>query len=59
MLSISQLTKVPLRELWKHEAHNFTHWLANNLDYLNDALQLELSLVNVKHQGICRSLPIF
>lgn len=51
MSSISRLTKVPLRELWKHEAHNFTHWLADNLAYLNDALQLELSLVEREASG--------
>ena len=44
-MAISRLTKVPLRELWKHEAHGFTHWLASNLDYLSDSLNLELTFV--------------
>jgi hypothetical protein len=48
---ISRLTKVPLRELWKHEAHGFTHWLAENLDYLNEALGLGLSLVEREASG--------
>ena len=48
---ISRLTKVALRELWKHEAHGFTHWLCENLDYLNEALDLELSLVEREASG--------
>lgn len=51
MAPISRLQKVPLRELWKHEAHDFTHWLAENLDYLNEALGLELSLVEREASG--------
>jgi hypothetical protein len=37
-MAISRLQKVPLRELWKHEAHGFTHWLAENLDFLGEGL---------------------
>jgi hypothetical protein len=33
MPPIARLTPVPLRELWKHEASDFTRWLAENLDY--------------------------
>lgn len=51
MTTISRLQKVPLRELWKHEAHDFTQWLAENLDYLNEALGLELSLVEREASG--------
>ena len=43
---IAKLERVDLREVWKHEAHNFTQWLENNIDALNDAL--DLSLVNVR-----------
>jgi hypothetical protein len=41
---ISRLTKVPLRELWKHEAHSFTAWLADNLDFLSETLGYQLTL---------------
>jgi hypothetical protein len=34
---------VPLREIWKHEAYDFTSWLQDNIDVLNDALGLSLS----------------
>ena len=31
-----------LRKVWKHEALNFTTWLAENIDVLNDATGLQL-----------------
>lgn len=34
--SIGRLKKVPLRELWPHEANRFTIWLTDNLDVLSD-----------------------
>jgi hypothetical protein len=36
---LSKLERVPLREAWKHEAGDFTHWLAAaaNLDALAEA----------------------
>lgn len=42
---ITRFTPVPLRELWAHEAHNFTAWLAENLDYLEESTGLRLSLI--------------
>jgi RecB family endonuclease NucS len=44
-MAISRLTKVPLRELWRHEAHSFTHWMAENLDFLSKTLGFQLTLV--------------
>ncbi len=40
---IDKLQKVPLREVWRHEAYDFTQWLQENLDILNDTLDLELT----------------
>ena len=34
-----------VRDVWKHEAGNFTPWLRNNLHHVADALGLELDLV--------------
>jgi len=45
MQTISRFTPVPLRELWPHEANDFTTWLAENLDYLEEAIGLGLSLI--------------
>ena len=30
-MSIGKLTRLPLREVWKHEATDFTVWLQDNL----------------------------
>jgi hypothetical protein len=40
---IGKLKNVPLREVWKHEASDFTQWLSSNLDTLGEALGLTLS----------------
>ncbi len=49
---LSKLERVPLREAWKHEANDFTPWLAetDNLNALADALGIsELVLVATEH----------
>ena len=51
--SLSTLTRVPLREAWKHEAGEFTPWLAQpeNLERLADELGLnELACVATEHR---------
>jgi Domain of unknown function (DUF4268) len=40
--SIGKIERVPLREVWRHEAHNLTTWLEENVDVLNDVLSLSL-----------------
>lgn len=40
--SIGKLKRVPLREVWPHEAHDFTTWLQNNVDVLNDVIDIHL-----------------
>lgn len=50
--NLSKLERVPLREAWKHEANDFTPWLAerDNLDALAQALGIsELELVATEH----------
>lgn len=42
---IGKIERVPLREVWKHEALDLTRWLERNIDVLNDALDLELTNV--------------
>ena len=42
---IGRLQRVGLREVWEHEAHDFTPWLEENIDVLNDAIDLSLSIV--------------
>lgn len=40
---IGKLQRVALREVWKHEAYDFTRWLEENVDVLNDVIDLELA----------------
>ena len=42
-MMIEKIKRVPLREAFKHEALDFTKWLEENIDVLNDATDLELS----------------
>jgi len=53
---IGKLERVDLREVWKYEAHDFTHWLENNIGVLNDAL--DLNLVNVDREQAAGSFSI-
>jgi hypothetical protein len=42
---IGKIRRVPLREVWKHEAHDFSSWLEDNLDVLSEELHLPLTLI--------------
>ena len=46
---IGSLRRVALREVWPHEAQDFTPWLAENIDVLNSAIDLSLSIVEREH----------
>ncbi len=45
---IGRLSDVSPRDAWRHEAHEFTPWLAENLDQLGDALGLQLDAEGVE-----------
>ena len=40
---IGRIQRVRLREVWSHEALNFTTWLEENIDVLVEATGLKLS----------------
>jgi len=40
---IGKIERVPLREVWRHEALDFTAWLEDNIDVLGDMLDMRLS----------------
>lgn len=40
---IQKIARIPLREAFKHEGYDFTKWLQDNLDVLNDCIDLTLS----------------
>ncbi len=42
---IGRIERLSLRNIWKHEALNFTTWLEENIDVLNDILDLDLTNV--------------
>jgi hypothetical protein len=44
-MKIEKIEKVPLRDIWKHEAQEFTKWLQDNIDVLGDVLDIHLSNV--------------
>ncbi len=41
-MTVSKITRVPLREVWAHEALDFTTWLERNVDVLNEVLDFNL-----------------
>lgn len=55
-LPIGRLERVPLRDVWKHEAYDFTQWLQDNVDVLNEALNI--TLVNVDREQAAGSFSI-
>src|SRR6266436_7047266 len=54
--AIGKLERVALREVWKHEAYDFTQWLQENIDVLNAALGL--NLVNVDREQAAGTFSI-
>ncbi len=53
---IGRLERVPLREVWKHEAYDFTQWLQENVDVLNAAINL--TLVNIEREQAAGTFSI-
>ena len=51
MKKLGKIEQIPLREVWKHEALDFTNWLADeeNLALLSDELSINLSLIQTEY----------
>ncbi|MGR3703781.1 MAG: hypothetical protein ACU0A4_16995 [Paracoccaceae bacterium] len=47
-IRFGRLVDLPLRDAWKHEAHQFTPWLADNIDHLSDAIGIPLELTGTE-----------
>lgn len=43
-MPIAKLTRLPLREVWKHEALDFSRWLEENIDVLAEVLDLNITV---------------
>lgn len=48
MSDIGRIERVDLREVWPHEAYDFTRWLGDNLDVLSEELGLELADADIE-----------
>jgi len=48
--NLAKLKKVDLREIWNHEATNFTNWLAQqeNLDLLSEEIGVDIKLIQTE-----------
>jgi RecB family endonuclease NucS len=53
---VGKLERVPLRNVWSHEAYGFTRWLQDNVEALNEALNV--TLVNVEREQAAGSFSI-
>lgn len=47
-MEFGELKEVELREVWEHEAHKFTPWLADNLGRLSKVIGIPIELVNTE-----------
>ena len=47
-IQFDRLVDLPLREAWKHEALEFTPWLAQNIDHLSEAIGVPLELTGTE-----------
>jgi hypothetical protein len=49
MLELGKMVRVnDLREIWKHETHDFSKWLASNINLLGDAINIDISLIETE-----------
>jgi hypothetical protein len=47
--SLGRIASVVPREVWPHEAHDFTPWLLDNVDVLSELLGMDLALEAAEH----------
>lgn len=45
---IAKIERIQLRNVWPHEAHDFTQWLEENIDVLGD--EIDRNIINVERE---------
>lgn len=43
---VEKIIRVPLRQVWKHEALDFTRWLQDNIDVLNEVIDIQIGNID-------------
>ncbi|WP_067434890.1 hypothetical protein [Nocardioides jensenii] len=49
-MNLSRLEHIKVRDVWAHEAHDFTQWMLENADVLSDVLGMQLELTAAEHK---------
>lgn len=49
-VDLARIEQVDIRDVWKHEAHDFTQWMLVNADVLGDVLGMQLELTAAEHK---------
>jgi hypothetical protein len=59
-MKLGRIQQIELRDIWKHEATNFTKWLAKpeNLDLLSEEIDIELNLIDTEYNVVNRPLKL-
>ncbi len=57
-MEIARISKTPIRDVWPHEALNFTTWLQDNIDLLDDDLVVPIDPESVKREQSVGSFAV-
>lgn len=57
-MEIARISKTPIRDVWPHEALNFTTWLQDNIDLLDDDLVVPIDPESVKREQSAGSFAV-
>jgi len=55
-INVGKIKRVPLREVWKDEAKDFTSWLFENLEILGE--ELDIDLTSIEKEGKAGSFSV-
>jgi len=58
-MEIKKIEFVNIREIWRHEALDFTNWLSENIDFLEDSIGFPISVIETERQIGSFNVDIF